>query len=395
MDKQLREQFLNQFSKQHYQNFLEDFHTLTSKHPGFRIAETPVFINKEIKQLMLQTGEEVIDFILSEDFKTLTNKAIPDEFKFDNESEYPQMLVIDFGICKDHKGDIVPKLIELQGFPSLFAFQYYNDQFTREYTNIPNHYDTYLNGYNQESYTQLLEEILIGQQQKESVVLLELFPDQQKTEIDFICTEKLLGIKTVCLTNIIVEGNELYYYHNHKKIKIERIFNRVIFDDIKQHSASINFDFNKKYDVEWIPHPNWYYRISKFTLPFLEGNCIPKSYFLDEIKQPLKLEDFVLKPLFSYAGSGVVINVTPGDIEKITDPQNWILQEKVNYEPVIATLEDLVKTEIRLFYFWKKEWKRPIAVHNLARLSKGDMIGTRHNNNQNWVGGSIAFFEKD
>jgi hypothetical protein len=105
------------------------------------------------------------------------------------------------------------------------------------------------------------------------------------------------------------------------------------------------------------------------------------------------LDEYVLKPLFSYAGMGVKIDVKQEDIDAIPDPENWILQQKVNYADVIETPDGNAKAEIRLFYFWKKEWKRPLAVHNLARLSKGKMIGTRYNENENWVGGTIAYFE--
>ena len=395
MNKQLREAFNQTFSKEHYENYVHQFESIAAIKPGFRIAETPVFIDKSFKKLMLETGEEIIDFIFSPDFKALTEKSIPESLKFANEDDYPQMMVFDFGICKDERGNIVPKLIELQGFPSLFAFQYYSDLFTRNYTTIPDNYDSYLNGFNSKTYLELLNDILLQGHAKENVVLLEFQPEKQKTAIDFICTEKLLGIKTVCVTTLTTDGKNLYYCNDDKTIKIEIIFNRVIFEDIKNNLSDVQFNINENYDVQWITHPNWFYRISKYTLPFLKGECIPESYFLNEVKQPLALENYVLKPLFSYAGSGVLIDVTAEAIDNIPDPENWILQEKVHYEPCIATPEGSVKAEVRLFYFWKKEWKRPLAVHNLARLSKGDMIGTRYNKEQNWVGGTIAYFEKD
>ena len=395
MDKKLREAFNQKFSKEHYEKHLSRFQSIASKTPGFRIAETPVFINKELKNRLLEAGDEIIELISSKEFKQFTDKSIPQLLTVPNEDDHPQMMVVDFGICKDDNGNIVPKLIELQGFPSLFAFQCLSDQLTRQYTSIPDNYDSYLNGYNSESYIELLKELLLEQHSIENVILLEWHPEQQKTAIDFVCTEKLLGIKTVCLTELIVDDNKLFYLNEGKKTKVEIIFNRVIFEEIKEELSKIKFDLNKAYDVKWIPHPNWYYRISKYTLPFLSGKYIPKSFFLHEIKQPLPLEKYVLKPLFSYAGTGVLIDVTSDDIDNITDPENWILQEKVNYEPVVSTPEGDVKTEIRLFYFWKKEWKKPLAIHNLARMNKGNMIGTRFNNNDNWVGGTIAYFEKD
>jgi hypothetical protein len=197
------------------------------------------------------------------------------------------------------------------------------------------------------------------------------------------------------LTKLIAEGNTLYYDNNGTKTLIKRIYNRLIFDDL-QHQEGLGevIDLTKDFDVEWAPHPNWFYRISKFTLPFINNPNVPKTYFLNELKQvPADLENYVLKPLFSFAGMGVVIDVTTEDIEKVKDPENWILQRKVTYADVVETPDVPAKAEIRLFYFWKDGWKRPVAVHNLARLSKGKMIGTRYNKDKEWVGGSVAFFE--
>jgi hypothetical protein len=154
-------------------------------------------------------------------------------------------------------------------------------------------------------------------------------------------------------------------------------------------------DITQPLNVEWVPHPNWFYRISKFMLPMIHHPYVPKTYYLNEVTQlPRDLENYVLKPLYSFAGQGVIIDVTGSDIEKITDPENWILQRKVKYADIIKTRDVPAKAEIRIFYFWKKGAARPVAVNNLARLSKGKMIGVRYNKDKEWVGGSVAFFEK-
>ena len=226
--------------------------------------------------------------------------------------------------------------------------------------------------------------------------MLEIYPDQQKTRIDFHATEQLLGIKTVCLTKLKADGRTLFYVkENGERQIVKRIYNRLIFDDLQQQESVADLiDLKKEYDVKWVPHPNWFYRISKFTLPFINNPYVPETFFLNEITMPVNLDEYVLKPLFSFAGMGVVIDVTQPDIDNIPDPENWILQKKVNYAPIILTPDEPAKAEIRLFYFWKDEWERPTAVHNLARLSKGKMIGTRYNKDKTWVGGTIAFFEK-
>lgn len=394
MQQALRTFFLNEYSNEKYAAYLFDLESFAQTKLKFRIAETPVFISKDLKLKMEETADAVIEFIKDKDFKKLTEQSIPKEFKMPGENEFPQLMVFDFGICKNKAGEIEPQLIEMQGFPSLFGFQYLCDALTKKYYIIPENYDSYLNGYEGDSYIQLLKEIIIGNEDLSSVVLLEILPQQQKTLIDFNITQKILGIKTICLTELIAIDDKLYYKDSGTLIQIKRIFNRMIFDDLVRFPELKYIDLAKKYQVEWVTHPNWFYRISKYILPFTHHRYIPEAYFLSEIKQPLPLHEFVLKPLFSYAGMGVIINVTQNDIDQIDDPENWILQRKVEYAEVVETPVGHSKLEIRLFYFWKEGWDKPIAVHNLARLSQGEMIGTRYNEDKTWVGGTIAYFEK-
>ncbi|HAO05352.1 MAG: hypothetical protein IPO46_03445 [Chitinophagaceae bacterium] len=394
MDKKLRDQFNRSFTQEKYDTYMQKIEAL---HPGaldFRNAETPVFVPRAFKEKMLSACDEIIEVITDPHFMELTQNSIPKDMNVPGEDAHTQFLVFDFGVCQNAAGELEPQLIEMQGFPTLFGFQVYHSQLTAEYAALPASYSPYLNGYNKESYTQLLKEIIVGNLNAENVILLEIFPEQQKTRIDFYCTETLLGIKTVCLTKVKADGKNLYYENAGKKTAIKRIYNRVIFDDLqKQENLPPIIDLSKEYDVEWAPHPNWFNRISKFTLPFIQHQCVPETYFLNEIKQAVNLNEFVLKPLFSFAGMGVVIDVQQSDIDAIKDPENWILQKKVNYAPVIETPNEPAKAEIRLFYFWKNEWQKPVGVLNLARLSKGKMIGTRYNKDKDWVGGSVAFFE--
>lgn len=395
MDKNLRQQFNRAFTAEKYNAYMQKIEAL---HPGaldFRNAETPVFVPKAFKEKMLDACDEIINVLTDPHFIALTQNSIPKEMNVPGEDAHTQFLVFDFGVCKNAAGELEPQLIEMQGFPTLFGFQVYHSRLTAEYANLPSNYSAYLNGYTEESYTRLLKEIIVGDLNPENVILLEIFPRQQKTRIDFYCTETLLGIKTVCLTKVIAEGKNLFYESGGKIIPIKRIYNRVIFDDLdKQENLPPIIDLSKPYDVEWVPHPNWFNRISKYTLPFIKHQYVPETYFLNEIKQAVDLNEFVLKPLFSFAGMGVVIDVQQSDIDAIQDPENWILQRKVNYAPVIETPNEPAKAEIRLFYFWKNEEARPVGVLNLARLSKGKMIGTRYNKDKDWVGGSVAFFEQ-
>jgi hypothetical protein len=396
MQAELRRRFNQNFTVEKYQAYMQEIEALAPGALDFRNAETPVFVPKSFKEKMLASCEDIIDVLTDKNFKELTERSIPAALNVPGEDAHPQCLVFDFGVCEDNKGELEPQLIEMQGFPTLFGFQLYHSEITARYAELPANYSPYLSGYDKDSYQQLLKDIIVGEHDPKHVILLEIFPEQQKTRIDFYCTQKLLGINIVCLTKLIAEGEHLFYINEAGvKTAVHRIYNRVIFDDLQQQKdLGTIVDLSKPYQVEWVPHPNWFYRISKFTLPFIDNQYVPDTFFLNEVKEPLNLDEYVLKPLFSFAGMGVVIDVTQEDIDKIDDPENWILQKKVNYASVIETPGEPAKAEIRLFYFWKPGWDRPKAVHNLARLSKGKMIGTRYNKDKDWVGGSVAFFEQ-
>jgi len=392
----IRQEFNRSFTKEKYQRFLEDLH---SKHPGaieFRVAETPVFISKDFGDRMINACESIVDVIVDRNFKSLTDRSIPQTDLVPNQNDHSHMIAFDFGICMNDEGELEPQLIEMQGFPTLFGFQVYYPEVINKHFDIPENFTPFLGGYTKDTYLNDLREVIIGNENPENVILLEIKPDEQKTRIDFYCTQDYLGIQPVCITDLIQEGNRLYYLKDGRKMQVKRIYNRMIFDDLHAQRDSLGkfVDIRQDLDVEWIPHPNWFYRISKFTLPFIRHPYVPKTYFLNEIKQiPTDLENYVLKPLFSFAGQGVVIDVTQEDIDKVKDPENWILQRKVKYADVIQTPDDPAKAEVRIMYLWKDGWDRPKPAINLARLSKGKMIGVRYNKDKEWVGGSVGLFE--
>ncbi|TDH28063.1 hypothetical protein EXU57_06260 [Segetibacter sp. 3557_3] len=394
----IRKAFNSSFTKAKYEAYLAELDNLFPGKIDFRLAETPIFCDRAFTQKMISACESIVDIIVAPDFKKLTERAIPGSVLVPGENEYSAFIAFDFGVCENERGELEPQLIEMQGFPTLFAYQVHHIEVTERYFPVPEGYSAYLNGYKKETYLQLLSEIILGDHAPENVILLEIFPHQQKTRIDFYCTQKYLGIEPVSLTDLIKEGKKLFYMKDGEKTPIKRIYNRVIFDDLQQQTQEVQ-DFGKllleELDVEWAPHPNWFYRISKYTLPFINHPYVPETKFLNEVADvPSDLENFVLKPLFSFAGQGVVIDVTPDDIKNVKDPENWILQKKVRYAEVIPTPDVPAKAEIRIFYFWKKGDPRPIATTNLARLSKGKMIGVRYNKDKEWVGGSLAFFEQ-
>lgn len=392
-----REYFNLNFSKLKYATFLhilrDDYHPLT-----VRFAETPVFIPADLKDQLIAAGEEILELIRQPDFKKLTEKAIPEEWMVPNENGHPHFLAVDFGICKDETGRLVPRLIEMQGFPSLYAFQPHMADCYKKAFELDEMAELtpFFNGISEDQYFSLLKKVIVGPYKPEEVALMDVDAPNQKTSIDFYITQKHLGIRVLSLTDIFKEGNQLFYKEEGRKIRLKRIYNRLIFDEVssRQELFKLSFDPREPLDIEWITHPNWFYRISKFTLPFLKSEFVPETHFLNELEElPEDLENYVLKPLFSFAGKGVIIDIGPDDLENIPDPENWILQKKVVYEPVIKSPDGLVKTEIRLLYIWP-DGEEPQLCMNLARLSRGKMIGVSYNTDADWVGGTVCLMDK-
>ncbi|PZP42717.1 MAG: hypothetical protein DI598_16640 [Pseudopedobacter saltans] len=396
----IREWFNGNFAEEKYEKYKAFFSRYETDPITFRIAETPVFVQNDFKQKMLDTADFIVEAIMSKGFKAMTQGAIPDFIQYKNEGEHPHFIAFDFGICKNPENrELEPQLVEMQGFPSLYFYQFYQEKAAREAYGIPENYDIFLNGFNEEATIDLLKKVIVGNENPENVILLELYPEKQKTKIDFFFTEKHLGIQTICLTKIKFDGDQIYYEKEGKRIPVKRIYNRLIWDDVVRNDDIFIKEQADKVmgtNVEWVTHPSWFYRISKYTLPFLRHPNIPPTYFLNTFNEaaPKDLADYVLKPLFSYSGRGVMIHPTLYDFYNIEEQSQYILQKRVQYDAAIVTPDGPAKAEIRLFYIWDEEMARPIATHNLARLTKAEMIGVDFNADQKWIGGSFAYFEK-
>lgn len=391
-----RQAYNQSFSEEKYQAFLQHLNASFRYTIPFRVAESPVFVSADFQKKIFQASDEIIDFIVRPDFKKLTDAAIPAHLKVPNETNHTLFLALDYAVVKNEKGELTPQLIEMQGFPSLFGWQHFVAQQYPKYFEIPTDYVNHF-GFSNEAYVEKLKSVLLNGHDPENVVLLEIEPMKQNTAIDFILTEKLTGVSSVHIGEVEADGRNLFYRKEGKRIPIKRIYNRVIFDElVKRTDLKLQFNLTNDVDVEWAGHPNWFFRISKFSMPFIKSQFIPECRFLNEYETlPNDLENYVLKPLFSFSGSGVVFHVTKSDIEAIatSERHNYLLQRKVNYEPIIQAPDGLVKAEIRILFIWEDGEPRPIPFTNLARLSRGEMIGVKFNKNKTWVGGSVCYFE--
>tara|TARA_R110002111_G_scaffold110212_6_gene169589 strand:- start:18111 stop:19313 length:1203 start_codon:yes stop_codon:yes gene_type:complete len=400
MIKTIRDAYNTNFSEDKYNVFLKDIDSSFNNKVKFKIAETPVFLPKALKEKLIEACNDIMQVINKPNFKQLTDGAFFDANTIvPNEDEHSKFIQLDFGICKEEDGNLTPKLIELQGFPSLYYFQELLGRKYREHFGnvIPNGFSQHLNGMTSNDYLAALQQEIVGGTNPKNVILLEIEPEQQATAIDFYATAAKLGIKVLCITDLKKRGKTLFYLdENQNEVNVLKIYNRIIFDELHQRTdLKTEFSFQDEVDVEWIGHPNWFYRISKYTMPLLKGDYVPKSYYLDKLERiPEDLENYVLKPLYSFAGAGVQIHVTQEMIENITNKSNYLLQEKVDYAPVIETMDVPAKCEIRMMMLHNSKTNKTEIVSNLMRLSKGEMVGVKYNKDKTWVGGSTGFFEE-
>jgi hypothetical protein len=395
MHPELRARFNADFTSEKYATLLRCVNE-TEKWPAdFRISETPVFLTRAFTDDVTRGANAIIDATRTPEFVKQAASAVPKELEVPNESAHPNFLVVDFAICEE-ENRLVPRLIELQAFPSLFGFQLLLLGCIRKaYPVIPRNWTSSFGGIKDDAYLQLLRRTIIADSAPENVVLLEIEPEKQKTRIDFVATETLLDIRPVCVTKIKKRGRQLFYDRDGSEVQIERIYNRVIFDElIRRPDLNLPFQFQDELDVTWVGHPNWYFRISKHSLPFLETEHTSPTFFAEDFPANENIGDYVLKPLYSFAGHGVDMEPTRQKTAALENPCEWILQKKVDYAPFVVTVDgQKSKAEIRMMFVWPDNDRNPTLVNNLVRMSQGKMMGVDFNVEKTWVGASIALHE--
>lgn len=393
MDSIARIKFNNEFTEERYRIFLDDITKSSGTNIPFRIAETPVFISTELLQILLNAGKEIISQLLLPINLERSLEAVPDACKVPGANGKPTMLALDFALVFDEGKNIVPRLIELQGFPSLF---YYQNLLAEKYKEAFPEFSDWSHLFMEDAvWKEKMRELILGGHHPEEVVLMELDPLNQNTYIDFLETARNTGIDIVCISELFVENGFIYRNKNGLNRKVHRIYNRVIFDELQKRPELFKgFHPTNHVEVEWVCHPDWYFRISKHTLPFLQSEFVPHTIFAnDPAVVGLELSDYVLKPLYSFSGSGVELEVDSKMISELVDPSQYILQRKIEYAPCIQTPDGYAKVEIRMMYAWFGNDDQPSPVITLARLSKGAMVGVKYNQNRSWVGSSVGLWD--
>ena len=395
MHPELRAQFNADFTPEKYAALLRCVNEATKWPADFRTAETPIFLTRDFTTEVVYAANQIAAQTQTPEFAMHAASAIPAGWEVPNESEHPEFLIVDLAVCEEgHR--LVPRLIEMQAFPSLFAFQFLLLGCMRKaFPAIPENWTSSFGGIRDEQYIDILRRTILGESKPENVILLEIEPEKQKTRIDFSATELLLGIQPVCVTKIKKRGRQLFYDRNGKETRIERIYNRVIFDELERRpDIQLSFRFQDELDVKWIAHPNWYYKISKHSLPYIKIGYASPAFFADEFPAGEDIADYVLKPLFSFAGLGVEMEPTREKLNALKDPHQWILQKKVEYASFVPTVDGAKsKAELRMMFVWSEQGE-PVLLNNLVRMSQGKMMGVNFNKDKTWVGSSIALHDR-
>jgi hypothetical protein len=391
----LREAFNRDFRPEAYQQFLQDLGARAGTPIGFRVCETPCFFPKALLDQMAEYGRDlVLQLVNNPGYLRASDATVPPRYNVANESPRPMFLQVDFGLIRNTQGELEPKLVELQAFPSLYGYQpVLASQYIASY-GMPSSLGIYLGGYDQHSYLQQMRELIVSGHDPENVVLLEINPEKQKTLCDFLIAQRDLGIAVVDILNLKKRGKRLFYKQDGREIPVHRIYNRCIVDELERKDIQLPFDLTEPLDVEWAGHPNWYYRISKFSIPYLKHKCVPRTWLLDQNSTvPADNDNYVLKPLYSFAGLGIKFHPTQADVNAIPAEHrpHYMLQERLRFEPVIETPFGMTQAEIRIMYVWPEDGEMT-PVLPLLRMGRGIMMGVDHNRNLEWVGGSAALW---
>jgi hypothetical protein len=383
----LRQQFNRDWTPAGYRRFLELIEQRSGVATQFRHSETPCFLPAPLIDKMARYGREMVEQLLADaNYRRDSEAAIPDRYRVPNEASAPLFVQADFGL----DANLEPQLVEIQGFPSLYAYQPVMAECYRDAYGIDAALHAQPGGLNIDEYHRLLRRAIVGDHDPANVILLEIDPAHQKTLCDFLVTERLFGVRAVDVRALRKVGNRLWYDRDGLPTLVERIYNRAIVDELERRAIEMPFDFRDDLQVEWAGHPNWFFRLSKFSLPYLHHPAVPRAQFLDRVDRGEDPERYVLKPLYSFAGLGVIVGPTQAEIDAVPSAKRsqYLLQERVNFVPVIETPAGMAKIEVRIMYIWLEEMR---AVNTIIRTGRGAQMGVDHNKNLDWVGASAGF----
>jgi hypothetical protein len=400
MDPALRSAFNRAYTPDFYTRYLARLEEKLGCKIPFRIAETPLFMPPGLRDRLAKAATEIVAQISRPEVIERGKRAIPPHLDVPRMDALPNCVQVDFAIVRGPDGELEGKVVELQAFPSLYGLMVIQGEVMAEalapIPGLDRPWSLFFSGLDRDTFVPRLRRALLGGEDPEHVVLLDLDPPAQKTYPDFVATRMLTGVTAVCPTTLVREGRRLFRDVGGKRVPVKRIFNRIVFDELEQKKIALPFRYTDDLDVTWCSHPNWYWTWSKDTLPSIDHPAVPRARYVSDLDRiPDDLDRYVLKPLFSFAGAGVKVDPTRADIEAIPekDRSKWIVQEKITYDPgLIMPDGNGVKGEVRMMFLRAPDEEKPTLVLNLVRLSRGKMLGVDQNKDLTWVGGTVGIW---
>jgi hypothetical protein len=421
---ELRSAFNATYKSENYPKLLAQLEQCVGTKVEFRVAETPVFLPKAMLEAMAIAGANLTKRLLAwPEYLSSAHDSIPREFLVAGETAHPHFLTADFALIRNSDGELVPRLVEIQAFPSVYAYQVVLAESYAQIFGLPDSLGIFLSGLDRQGFWELMRRAVVGTHKPENVVLAEIDPWNQKTLPDFLLTARELNIAVVDIASLEPVGDKLHYRDaGGRLIPIHRIYNRAIADEMIARKIKLRFDLTYPWEVEWAGHPNWYFLISKYSVPWLstagessdpESLVVPPAVFLNDFlsgagRERLTAagvtlpessdgnavyEDLLLKPLFSFAGKGIQFAPSQFELDAIPEHErgNFLLQQRMHFVPTIETPYGLTQAEVRILYIWP-DGGELTPVLPLVRLGRGKMMGVDHNRNQEWVGASAALW---
>jgi|SRR5579862_301447 len=390
-----RQQFNREFRQEKYDTLHKSLEQRAGVDIHFRLSETPCFLPASLVRKLEDAARTMVNGLLaSKEYLAAADAVVPERFRVAGHETKPTFLAVDLGLIQTDRG-VEARLVELQAFPSLYGFQPALAE-----AHIANYgidgVEIFLDGLTRDEYLRILRQAIVAGHDPAEVVLMEIDPLHQKTLPDFKFTEQLWGVRAVDARAVTREGRKLFYDRDGRKTPIKRVYNRVIPDELTKSGATFAFDYRDDLDVEWTGGPDWFFRISKFSIPWIKHPWVPETYYLDQVPTlPADREEWLLKPLFSFAGGGIIFAPTDADIAAIPagERRNFILQRRMHFTPFFETPYGPTQAEIRLMFVREGDSYR--AVVPLLRMGRGKMMGVDHNKGLQWVGASAGLIDTD
>ena len=396
----LRSDFNARFRPEAFRNLRHSPDAIARTRVAFPIAETRFFPQSLLDEMARIGADLTLRLVNDPAYLARSLAAIPERWRAADQNAHPHFLTADFGLVRNADGSLAPRLVEMQAFPSVFGFQFASCEGYRTAFGLDPSLHYLFGGLDESAYWKLLTRTIVAGHDPETVVLIDVDPANQKTLPDFHITADRLGIPIVDIADLQPidaaskspgQLRRLAYRNGSRLVPIRRIYNRAIVDELLRKQVPLQFDYRESFDVEWAGHPNWYFHVSKFSIPFLDHPAVPRAFFLDQLYRDAALRDrfefgrdaWILKPLFSFAGQGIRFAPTDADLAAIPPAQrtSYILQERVTFVPVIDTPFGPTQAEIRILYVWPDRASLTPLIA-LVRLGRGQMMGVDHNQGQ-------------